>query len=113
MSIVVVAHNEAERIGARIENLLALDYPRRSSRSSSDPTDRPTKPSRARARYERCGVSVRVFQQRRGKPAVVNDARAACVRGDIVVFADARQRFDPPILSARSSRTSPIPASAR
>ncbi|MFL6650586.1 MAG: glycosyltransferase, partial [Sulfurifustaceae bacterium] len=28
VSVLVVAHNEAERIGARIENLLALDYPR-------------------------------------------------------------------------------------
>ncbi len=28
VSIVVIAHNEAERIGPRIENLLALDYPR-------------------------------------------------------------------------------------
>ena len=28
VSVVIVAHNEAERITARLENLLALDYPR-------------------------------------------------------------------------------------
>ena len=28
VSVVVVAHNEARRIGARLDNLLALDYPR-------------------------------------------------------------------------------------
>ena len=94
VSIVVIAHNEAERIGARIENLLALDYPRQkleivigSDGSTDDTVDR------AR-RYERLGVSVRAFQQHRGKPALVN-ALVPLVHGEIVVFADARQRFDP------------------
>ena len=94
VSIVVIAHNEAERIGGRIENLLALDYPRHKldivigSDGSTDDTV-----ERAR-RYERFGVTVRAFQQHRGKPAVVN-ALVPLVRGEIVVFADARQRFDP------------------
>ncbi len=94
VSIVVIAHNEAERIGGRIENLLALDYPRHKleivigSDGSTDGTV-----ERAR-RYERFGVTVRAFQQHRGKPAVVN-ALVPLVRGEIVVFADARQRFEP------------------
>ena len=94
VSIVVIAHNEAARIGGRIENLLALDYPRHKleivigSDGSTDDTV-----ERAR-RYERFGVTVRAFQQHRGKPAVVN-ALVPLVRGEIVVFADARQRFDP------------------
>jgi cellulose synthase/poly-beta-1,6-N-acetylglucosamine synthase-like glycosyltransferase len=93
VSIVVIAHNEAERIGKRIENLLALDYPRQKldivigSDGSTDDTV-----ERAR-NYERFGVSVRAFHQHRGKPAVVN-ALVPSVRGEIVVFADARQRFD-------------------
>jgi cellulose synthase/poly-beta-1,6-N-acetylglucosamine synthase-like glycosyltransferase len=94
VSIVVIAHNEAERIGDRIENLLALDYPPQKLEivvGSDGSTDETV--ARAR-RYERFGVSVRVFQQHRGKPAVVN-ALVPLVRGDIVVFADARQRFDP------------------
>ena len=94
VSIVVIAHNEAGRIGGRIENLLALDYPRHKveivigSDGSTDDTV-----ERAR-RYERSGVSVRAFQQHRGKPALVN-ALVPLVRGEIVVFADARQRFEP------------------
>jgi cellulose synthase/poly-beta-1,6-N-acetylglucosamine synthase-like glycosyltransferase len=94
VSIVVIAHNESERIGGRIENLLALDYPRHKveivigSDGSTDDTV-----ERARC-YERFGVRVRAFQQHRGKPAVVN-ALVPLVRGEIVVFADARQRFEP------------------
>jgi cellulose synthase/poly-beta-1,6-N-acetylglucosamine synthase-like glycosyltransferase len=94
VSIVVVAHNEADRISARIENLLALDYPRHKlqivigSDGSTDGTaDRAS-------RYEGLGVTVRAFHQHRGKPAVVN-ALVPIAHGDIVLFADARQRFEP------------------
>jgi len=94
VTIVVVAHNEAGRIGARIENLLAIDYPRGSleilivSDGSTDATA-----VRARA-GEPAGMRVIAFQARRGKPAVLNDIVPRS-RGDIVVLADARQRFDP------------------
>jgi cellulose synthase/poly-beta-1,6-N-acetylglucosamine synthase-like glycosyltransferase len=93
VSIVVIAHDEAERIGRRIENLLALDYPRHKLEiviGSDGSTDETVERAR---RYERFGVIVRAFQQHRGKPAVVN-ALVPTVRGDIVIFADARQRFD-------------------
>ncbi len=94
VSIVVTAHNEAERIGARIDNLLALDYPRHKVEiliGSDGSTDDTVENAR---RYERFGVSVQAFHQHRGKPAVVN-ALVPLVRGEIVVFADARQRFEP------------------
>jgi cellulose synthase/poly-beta-1,6-N-acetylglucosamine synthase-like glycosyltransferase len=93
VSILVMVHNEAERIGPRIENLLAVDYPRHKldivigSDGSTDSTV-----ERAR-RYEQFGVSIRAFQQHRGKPAVIN-ALMPLVRGEIVIFADARQRFE-------------------
>jgi len=93
VSVVVIAHNEAERIGKRIENLLALEYPRQKLEiviGSDGSTDQTVERAR---RYERFGVIVRAFQQHRGKPAVVN-ALVPTVRGEIVVFADARQRFD-------------------
>lgn len=93
VSIVVVANNEEARIAARIENLLALDYPcqRREIVVASDGS---TDTTVARARiYERRGVSVRAFSVRRGKSAVLN-AIVPGLRGDIVLFADARQRFD-------------------
>ena len=99
VTIVVVAHNEAERIEARIENLRSLDYPRGSlgilivSDGSSDGTA-----ERARG-VAPGGLQVIAFAARRGKPAVLNDI-VRRLRGDIVVLADARQRFDPGALRA-------------
>jgi cellulose synthase/poly-beta-1,6-N-acetylglucosamine synthase-like glycosyltransferase len=50
-------------------------------------------------RYADQGVVVRDFGQRRGKPAVLNDLVAAA-DAEIVVFADARQRFEPGAIRA-------------
>ena len=99
VSVVVVAHNEARRVTERIENLLALDYPRERleiilvSDGSTDGTV-----DRARA-YAHRGVIVRAFAQRRGKPSVLNETVPAA-SGEIVVLADARQRFAPEALRA-------------
>src|SRR5213079_1765166 len=81
------------------ENLLALDYPRErleillASDGSTDATV-----SRAR-RYEAAGVWVRSFVQWRGKAAVLNQL-VPSARGEIVVLADARQRFEPAAVRA-------------
>jgi cellulose synthase/poly-beta-1,6-N-acetylglucosamine synthase-like glycosyltransferase len=99
VSIVVIANNEEERMGARIENLLALDYPadRREIVIASDGS---TDATVARARlYEAQGVSVRSFASRRGKSAVLNMV-VPFLRGEVVLFADARQRFDAGALRA-------------
>jgi cellulose synthase/poly-beta-1,6-N-acetylglucosamine synthase-like glycosyltransferase len=93
VTIVVVAHNEAQRIAARIQNLRSLDYPKGSlnilivSDGSTDGTV-----ERARAEGS-AGLRVIAFAARRGKPAVFNEIVPRS-RGDIVVLADARQRFD-------------------
>ena len=93
LTVIVVAHNEEDRIAARLDNLLSLDYPRGkleillASDGSTDSTV-----ARARA-YEAAGVGVRAFHQRRGKSAVLNDV-VPSAHGEIVVMADARQRFD-------------------
>jgi len=99
VSILVVAHNEAARIEGRIENLLALDYPRDrleivvGSDGSNDDTA-----SRARG-FAAAGVRVLAFHRRRGKTSVLNDLVPRC-RGEIVVLADARQRFEPDAVRA-------------
>jgi cellulose synthase/poly-beta-1,6-N-acetylglucosamine synthase-like glycosyltransferase len=99
VTVVVVAYNEAHRIGRRIENLLSADYPRKrlsiivGSDGSTDETV-----ERAR-RYEDQGVTVRNFGQRRGKPAVLNDLVSSAT-SEIIVFADARQRFEPGAIRA-------------
>ncbi len=99
VSIILSAHNEGARLAARIDNLLALDYPKDrleivvGSDGSSDDTV-----ERARE-YEKRGVKVRPFPERRGKAALIN-ALVPVVGGEIVVFADARQRFDRAALRA-------------
>jgi cellulose synthase/poly-beta-1,6-N-acetylglucosamine synthase-like glycosyltransferase len=93
VSIVVVAHNEADRIAARIENLLTLDYPTDRFRivvASDGSTDDTVVCAQ---RYEHAGVTVRSFSERRGKSAVISSVVPG-LSGDIVLFADARQRFE-------------------
>jgi poly-beta-1,6-N-acetyl-D-glucosamine synthase len=103
VSVILVAHNEEACIEARIENLLALDYPSGhmqilvGSDGSTDETANRAK------RYAHHGVQVVAFRRWRGKAAVVNDmVRRA--RGEIVVFADARQRFDPQVVRRLAAR---------
>jgi hypothetical protein len=99
VTIIVAAHNEADRVERRLRNLLSLDYPADrleiifGSDGSSDGTA-----ERARA-FESAGVMVHEFSARRGKPALLN-VLVPRARGEIVVFADARQRFDRTALRA-------------
>jgi cellulose synthase/poly-beta-1,6-N-acetylglucosamine synthase-like glycosyltransferase len=99
VTVVVVAHDEGPRIEARILNLLSLDYPRErieiviASDGSHDDTAR-----RAR-RFEKAGVRVINGFRTHGKPAMLNSVVPAA-RGEIVVLADARQRFDSAALRA-------------
>src|SRR5512146_1649530 len=93
VSVVIVAHDEATRIAPRIENLLSLDYPRERFEilvGCDGCTDRTAEIART---YEPAGVTVSAFERRRGKAAVLNDL-VAKARGDIVLLADARQRFE-------------------
>jgi cellulose synthase/poly-beta-1,6-N-acetylglucosamine synthase-like glycosyltransferase len=96
---VVVAYNEADRIAARIDNLLAMDYPADRLEvliASDGSTDETVAQAR---RSEGARVTVLAFTGRRGKAAVLNTV-VPSLRGDIVVFADARQRFDQTTLRA-------------
>src|SRR6516225_2877581 len=99
VTVIVVAHNEEDRIRPRLDNLLALDYPKDkleillASDGSTDGTV-------ARAcEYNEADVRIRPFAARRGKAAVLNEVIPSA-RGEIVVLADARQRFEPGALRA-------------
>jgi cellulose synthase/poly-beta-1,6-N-acetylglucosamine synthase-like glycosyltransferase len=90
VSIVIAARNEGARLAARIDNLLHLDYPaaRRqivvvSDGSTDDTLD-------VVARY---GRFVDVVALPPGGKAIALNAGVARAKGEIVVFADARQGF--------------------
>lgn len=96
ISIIIAARNEAGRLPARIANLLELTYPGRReiivvSDGSTDGT------ARTLARF---GDAVRILEvPAGGKPLALN-AGVAASTGEILVFADARQRFSPGTLTA-------------
>jgi len=89
LSIVIAARDEAERLPTRVANLLGLEYPTRPeiiivSDGSTDGTSEVLRPFGDRVRL--------IDLPRGGKPLALN-AGVAAARGDVVVFADARQRF--------------------
>jgi cellulose synthase/poly-beta-1,6-N-acetylglucosamine synthase-like glycosyltransferase len=99
VSIIVTAYNEEKGILAKLENLLALNYPGDlvdiivASDSSSDATDR---------LVQDCGsqrVQLLRVEGRQGKTACQN-AAAAIARGEILVFTDATTRLDAGALHA-------------
>jgi cellulose synthase/poly-beta-1,6-N-acetylglucosamine synthase-like glycosyltransferase len=96
ISIIVAARNEAARLPARVANLLEQEYPGRreiivvSDGSTDDPKS-------ALAPF---GDAIRLIQlPPGGKPLALN-AGVAASSGDVLVFADARQRFAPGTLMA-------------
>lgn len=91
ISIVLAARNEAHRLAARVRNLVNQRYPGEceiivvSDGSTDDPA----------AALAQFGRAVRLIELPvGGKPLALN-AGVAAARGDILVFADARQQFAP------------------
>ena len=97
VSVVIAARNEAARLAARVDNLLALDYPadRREIIVVSDGSTDATLEVLCRYR----GVVRAIAAPARGKAAALNLA-VAHATGEILVFADARQMFAPDALRA-------------
>jgi len=94
VSVLVSAYNEETAIGERIANLLSLDYPADRIEilvGSDGSTDRTCEIVRG---YEKPGVRLLCFEQRRGKASVLNDLIARA-RNDIVVLTDANTFFRP------------------
>lgn len=90
ISVVVAAYNEEKAIAARIENLLAQDYPKDKLEiivASDGSRDRTVEIAN---RYPE--VKVLGFQSNRGRASVHNDAVVEAT-GEIVVFTDAETIF--------------------
>jgi cellulose synthase/poly-beta-1,6-N-acetylglucosamine synthase-like glycosyltransferase len=99
VSILLAAYNEEGEVAARIRNLLALDYPpRRLEILVASDGSRDATLERAAA-FEGARVRVLGCPERRGKPAALN-ALARRARGEVLVFTDARQRFERSTLRA-------------
>jgi biofilm PGA synthesis N-glycosyltransferase PgaC len=101
VSIIVAARNEGPRLPGRITNLLELNYfGSKEIIVVSDGSTDGTLPSlRAFLGTKRVGSGdVRLMEvPAGGKPLALNAGVAAAV-GDVLVFADARQRFSPDAL---------------
>ncbi len=94
VSVVIAARNEESNISARIENLIAQEYPRALLEVivvSDGSTDRTAELAR---QFGQHGVNVVECSAAVGKAAALNIGVATATHG-IVVFADARQRFSP------------------
>jgi cellulose synthase/poly-beta-1,6-N-acetylglucosamine synthase-like glycosyltransferase len=98
ISVVLAARNEAARLPGRVDNLLGLPYDgRREIIVVSDGSTDDTR--EALAGYCQRGDIRLIEVPAGGKPLALN-AGVAAASGDVVVFADARQRFSERALSA-------------
>jgi cellulose synthase/poly-beta-1,6-N-acetylglucosamine synthase-like glycosyltransferase len=92
VTLIVIAHNEEESIGAKLENILALDYPHEQLQVliGSDGSDDNT---HAIVRsYADQNIELHVCP-RQGKIPTLN-ATVAHATGEILVFSDANSMFD-------------------
>lgn len=96
ISIIVAARNEAHRLAARVANLLEQDYPgpRQIIVVSDGSMDEP------RTTLAAFIHRIQLIQLPPGGKPVALNAGVLASRGDVLVFADARQRFAPGALRA-------------
>lgn len=93
VSIVIAAHNEREVIENKIANCLELDYPRNRLQiivALDAPTDGT---ENVVWKYAGRMIDCLYYSPHRGKAAALNQA-VAMAEGEILLFADARQRLD-------------------
>lgn len=97
VTLIFAANNEQKVIAKKLENTLALDYPREKLQilvaddASIDQTAEIIKS------FQDQEIDLVSFQQRRGKLAALNDAIGSA-RGDIILFSDADNFFPPDAL---------------
>jgi cellulose synthase/poly-beta-1,6-N-acetylglucosamine synthase-like glycosyltransferase len=93
VSVIISAYNEEKSIGEKLENILALDYPKDrfevvlASDGSTDQTNAIVQ------RYQERGVKLLALP-RVGKAAALN-AAVSTSKGEILVFSDANSMYKP------------------
>jgi cellulose synthase/poly-beta-1,6-N-acetylglucosamine synthase-like glycosyltransferase len=100
ISVILCVHNEEARLAARLENLLSLDWPLEGEVVVV--CDACTDNSATVARQvgqQQGSKNIRVVElpEKSGKPAGIN-AAVQQAEGDVLVFCDARQQFEPSAL---------------
>lgn len=96
ISVILCVHNEESRLAARLENLLSLDWPM--DGEVVVVCDGCTDHSAAVARqFGHDRVRVVELPEKSGKPTGIN-AGVEKSEGDVLVFCDARQQFEPTAL---------------
>jgi len=94
VTLVISAYNEEEVLPAKLENALALDYPKDRLEivvASDGSTDRTVAIARE---FAARGVVVHEYRANRGKNAALNDT-VPLAHGEIVVFTDANGMYRP------------------
>jgi cellulose synthase/poly-beta-1,6-N-acetylglucosamine synthase-like glycosyltransferase len=97
VTVIIAAYNEERDLAAKLENTLALDYPKSeleimvTSDCSTDGTDEIARSFSPR------GVRLHRQQERFGKTAAQN-AAVEQARGEIVLFSDATTHYQPDVL---------------
>jgi len=97
VSVIIAAHNEELNLAAKIENTLALDYPREkleivvASDCSTDRTDEIAQ------QYADRGVILHRQEERHGK-TMAQKAAVRASSGEILVFSDATTNYQPDAL---------------
>ncbi|HEX8187487.1 MAG TPA: glycosyltransferase family 2 protein [Pyrinomonadaceae bacterium] len=99
VTVIITAYNEERDLAAKLENTLALDYPRAklevivASDCSTDATDDIAR------RFAARGVRLHRQPRRLGKTAAQN-AAVELARGDVLLFSDATTLYRPDVLRA-------------
>ena len=99
VSVIITAYNEERDLAAKLENTLALDYPKDklevivASDCSSDRTDEIAR------QFEARGVRLYRQPERLGKTTAQNSA-VERANGEILLFSDATTMYDPGVLRA-------------
>lgn len=97
VSVIITAYNEERDLAAKLENTLALDYPKDkieiivASDCSSDRTDEIARSFAAQ------GIRLHRQTERLGKTAAQN-AAVEIARGEIILFSDATTLYQPNVL---------------
>jgi cellulose synthase/poly-beta-1,6-N-acetylglucosamine synthase-like glycosyltransferase len=93
VSVVIACHNEARNIEARLHNLLECDYPHEQLEIiliSDGSTDLTAEVAR---RFAPARLRVFAYERQMGKATALN-VGVELATGEVIVFADARQRFE-------------------